>query len=1340
MTKSCNPINKAQNRTRSWTIVASVVFALAICLIWAAMPAGAQTVGEGSIVGTVTDSTGAVIPNATVTVTNTATNVATVVKSSSAGYYNITPVLPGTYTVQVVAQGFKTLIQDNVVVDALQVRAVNPILSVGAETQTVTVTGAPPVLDTADATLGNIMENETYANLPLQMNGSQRDPTAFGVLTPGAQAANNGARLPIVGGTGSYLGQLYLDGMPAETVTQQGDNRLVSESVDLDAVDQFQLVTSTPPAEYMGAGAENFTMKSGGLKYHGQVSDFVRNTVFDSWSFTAKAATTKNALGVVVPAPKPVEHQDELSASGGGVVPKTGKKLFFFVAYDKYHYRKGASYSLFTVPTPLMLAGDFTELNGNVGSGGQSGTTNNPAILYDPTTNSCTGSSCTRTPLQGTKNGVATNNVIPSTMVSPIATAMTKFMPAPTNASVLVNNYLGGYPGGYDNHLIDWRVDYNLSAKQSISSVGAMGTVGYVNNYGSPFLPPPYIGGDLADIFPKDYVVGDTYTVSPNLVNQLKYSFTRFFQNIHDATQGVAAWELGAFGITNIPQGQAGQEFPGASFGTTSAYGTVQTTWTGNGSSISTQLTTPNNYALTDNVQWVKGKHSLNIGITYQWQEDNNANPATYSSVLDLAYNAYSTANFASGGNALSTGTASVPLGYSFASYMLGAVGGSPSLGLQPVSELAGRFKPFAPYVDDIYKFSPKLTVTLGLRWDYLPPYHEDQNRWTFLNPTLTNPLTNSPGMLEFAGHFGGAGVSCGCDTPVNTYFGHWGPRLGIAYSYNPKTVVRAGFAMVFTQAGGVGGRGGAAGGTGQTGFNMTAIGPIEATTGNGAAPSFYLNNSTGFAGKGLSNTSMFGAGFAYPAAPTPGVLAQELNTGFALCPASGVGPGGTACTPGGFLSASTVSYADPYLSARAPELEFYNIGIERELTQNMTLAVNFVGNESHFIINSGSTGGNARGQWTNELNPTYLATLGPLLSTSGGPLLTAQATAANIATAVKAMPSINVPAFYAAAGAVSSKATIAQMLVAFPQYSGVSDTWGNVGNFAYNALQITLVQRMSQGLTFNFNYTYSKNLGDDGSYRTGFFVPTNAISRGNQAWGQDRMDRSWTVISVPNLLHAYGVYQLPFGKGHIGNNSFLVRTLAGGWQFSGIYSWLQGTPMGVTLSGTTSSTYVGQGTAMPDMNPASPDFIRKNARINGKFGGGPNGYNACNLGIVSGCTAIPYVDLGAFQTPVQVSTASGCTSTSCSTPIYLIGNAPRTAPLGLRNPSSWDLDTRLSRTFPIHENLTFQFEADCLNTWNNVVFGSPSASWTSTSASFGTIGGISNSPRDWQFAGHINF
>ena len=119
----------------------------------------------------------------------------------------------------------------------------------------------------------------------------------------------------------------------------------------------------------MGAGAENFTMKSGGQQYHGQASDFVRNTAFDSWSFTNKWATIKNAQGQTVPAPKPPEHQNELSLSVGGVVPHTAHKLFFFVAYDKFHDRYVAQPSLYTIPTTLMLQGNFTELNGAVGTG-----------------------------------------------------------------------------------------------------------------------------------------------------------------------------------------------------------------------------------------------------------------------------------------------------------------------------------------------------------------------------------------------------------------------------------------------------------------------------------------------------------------------------------------------------------------------------------------------------------------------------------------------------------------------------------------------------------------------------------------------------------------------------------------------------------------------------------------------------------------------------------------------------------------------------------------------------------------------------------------------------------
>src|SRR5664280_55116 len=169
------------------TAMASVLslFTLLVLLV---LPASlkAQSGGQGAITGTVSDSTGAAIPDATVTATNLATNVATIRTTSGAGAYSIAPLPPGIYSVQVAAKGFKTLRQDNLSVDALNALGFNPVLSIGEATETVVVSAAPPVLNTTNATVGLVMENATYANLPLQMNNAQRDATAFASLAPGA--------------------------------------------------------------------------------------------------------------------------------------------------------------------------------------------------------------------------------------------------------------------------------------------------------------------------------------------------------------------------------------------------------------------------------------------------------------------------------------------------------------------------------------------------------------------------------------------------------------------------------------------------------------------------------------------------------------------------------------------------------------------------------------------------------------------------------------------------------------------------------------------------------------------------------------------------------------------------------------------------------------------------------------------------------------------------------------------------------------------------------------------------------------------------------------------------
>lgn len=1302
-----------------------------------AVPAAllAQTAGEGTITGTVTDSSGAVVAGATVKATNAATNISTTRTSTSAGAYTIAPIPAGIYSVQITAKGFKTLRQDNLSVNAMGALSLDAALTLGEATETVVVTAAPPVLDTENATVGLVMENATYSSLPLQMNNGMRDATAFASLGPGTQA---GTRVPIVGGTGNYLGQLYVDGMPAETINQQGDNRLVSQGFDLDAVDQFQVVTSTPPAAYAGAGASNYTMKSGGNRYHGQISDYIRNTAFDTWGFTAKSATVTNALGVKSPAPKPVEHQNELSMSVGGKVPFTKDKLFFFVAYDMFHSRRGATYTLFTIPTPLMNAGDFTELSANavVGTGytGIAGDPSggvipgsspaksyNPAVIYDPTSNSCVGNVCTRTPFQGVKNGLPTYNVIPTGYLSPIALNMASFMPAPSNPNSLTNNYLGGYPGGFDNHAVDWRVDFDLNTKQRISTVGAMGAVHYVQNYTTGgtgagaygLLPVPYVAGTVANIFPKFYDVEDVYTINDRLVNQLKYSYTRFIQPQIAATDGIAKYSPSSLGITNVPSGAASTNFPGTSFGQTGAKPTTLTGWTQQGAAGATQMVVPQTFTILDNVLWTKGKHTITAGMVFQWQQTNVAAPVGYSSLVELPFNSNSTANYAFNQttqkftNQIDTGS-----GNSYASFMLGAVGGSPSLGLQPVSELGGRYQVISPYAEDNWKVTNRLTVSLGIRWDQYTPYREVQDRWTFLNPTLTNAKTGTPGELQFAGNYGGAGVSCGCRTPVQTYSKNFGPRFGIVYSPDSKNVVRAGFATVFSQAGGVGGRGGAYQGTGQTGFNISANATPETTSGVGAGPSFYLNNSTTFTTKGIANTDLLGKGFVYPGNPSPNAAAQVLQTGNYL---NGV-TGTSIATAGG------VSYADFYLSGRAPEFSFFNIGIEHSLTNDMIVSVNYVGDQSHFV----NTGGNARGYWANQLNPVYLAGLGGVTDSTGTkPLLNSAATALNVTKAQTAMSGIAIPPFFQAAAAAnptSSTLTIAQGLAAFPQYSGVTDLWGaNSANLSYHSLQIMLVQRPTRGLTFNVNYTYSKNIGDDGTFRSGFDIPAAALSGGGQDWHQDRIDRSWTIVSAPQVLHAFGVYELPFGKGHMGGDSMLMRALTGGWQVSGIYTYGSGTPMAVVSSLCSATTYPLQGQCMPDITPGA-----SNARINGSFGTGPNGTTTANLG------NLKYVDSTMFKSAANVSAISG-------SPIYLIGNAPRTQALNLRNPGNQNLDASVHRSFRLPKEIgTVVFEADCLNVWNKTTFSAPNVSFGA--ASFGQITGVSNTPRDWQFAGHINF
>ncbi|ADW68272.1 carboxypeptidase-like regulatory domain-containing protein [Granulicella tundricola] len=1245
--------------------------ALLTLLLTPAISLVAQTGGEAGIQGTVLDQTGAVIPGAVVTATNTASGVTTTRTASSDGLYTISPILPGVYTVTVAAKGFQQAKQNNLNVDALKLTGLNVTLQIGDQNTEVTVESAPPALETTNATLGAVMENQTYSNLPLQQSGQQRDPTAFAVLTPGVVG---GARAPIIGGTGNYLAAVYIDGIPVTTINQNGDNRVVSNALPVESIDQFQVITSSPDAEYQGAGLINFSLKSGTDKYHGSLATYVRARAFDAWSYASKDATCPTTSGAIVQCGKPDEHQSEYVASGGGHIPLTKKRGFFYLTYDKYHGRAGINPNFLTIPTARMRTGDFGELT---------------TPIYNPLTDAtCVGTTC-RTQFTG--------NVIPTQYLSPTALKMQAALPTNYANTSTVNNYFGGVPSGFDNWEIAGRADFDLTSKQRLSYVIAYGvrknvpfTVGTNATAAGVVLPLPYTAGGIATITPVITDIEHAWQISDHITNQLKFAFNRFGQPITSLTDGVVGDRAAAdFGITGLPAGQAQTEFPGVAFTANTGNPTALASWTSNGASGATQTTVPNTYTLLDNFLVTKGKHSFTIGFTTQWLQDNVAAQLGPSSIYQLAFSANSTAPIVNG--TISTTSA----GFSYASFLLGAASQNTTLTEQAVSETGGRYHDISPYAEDVWKVTPKLTVNIGLRWDYFPPFHEVQDRWSFLNPNLQNAITGNMGELQFAGNHGGAGVSCGCRTPVNTWWKNYGPRVGLAYSVTPTTVVRAGYALVYSIGGGVGGRGGAGTGTGQTGFNIAAPSPTEITQTSAGAPgpSYYLNNGAFFTGAGIANTQYGGPGYALPTLPAQNATSQTLLTSyFGSTGSTGAGPG----------------YADPYLSGRAPEFNMFNGGIQQALTKDLTLTVNYAGTQSHFLLGGGS---NPRGYFADQLNPKYYVALAGVADSTGkNSLLGALATPANVQLAKNALPGYGLP--YNAISSPTTKATIAQTLVAFPQYNGVSDTWGqNVANISYNSLQVSLAQRASHGLSYTFNYTWSRNIGDDGTYRSGFDLPSGSVSGTNAAYHQNRIDRGLTTTDMTHNISAYGVWEIPGAKS--GNR--LVRGVTSGFQISTIYQFTSGTPFIPTYSGCQSPN---AGTCELDINP--------NYTGTGKLAKGYRSFGT------------QYIDPNAFSAPTTY-------STGFATNYNKVGNAPRTAPFGLRNPYFWKDDISLRRSFNLGTSrLKFVAEVDALNVANHATLSNPTTTWgapgTAAGSAFGKITGAQANPRDFQFAGHLNF
>src|SRR5580693_7573776 len=674
----------------------------------------AQLSGKGEIVGLVTDPTGAAVPDATVVATSTTRGTRLTSKTTSAGDYALSPLDADTYTVTVIAKGFKTTTEQSVVVNALEVATVNLSLTLGTTSETVTVTAAPEQIQTSNATLGATMAQETYSELPIAMGAGgqpdQRRASDYVLLMPGVQ--NNETNNNLTDNTGPIDGSgskggassVYIEGIPFFNVSQEGDNRFIWSAISVDSVNQLQVQTSGYPALYEGQGVQNFDLKRGSNSFHGAVYEYFRNTALDTWGFYAPALINP-ATGV---ADKPAEHMNEYGIVLGGPIIKN--KLFVFGNYDGYRYSKGVVPTLQSYPTMAERQGDFSALG---------------VDIFDPSTGS---TATTRTQFMGC-NGT-TPNVICPTEFSAVAAKINALLPP---ASMYANqnpgnNFLAGLPFGLSNFTATGRVDYSINDKHSMSIIIAAGRQASVGpaaqtTAGRNNGPPPFNYGQGYAPKTKTVIFEDTYAVNAHMVNQFKYGFARYYSPSFNLDNN-PAWAATTLGITGVPAGQASTSFPEVTFAGTDA----PTQWGGNVGGLKIS----NAYYVIDNYQWDFGKHLLTFGTQVAWLQYQYTLDTGASSPLTLAAATSETAGYTSG-TTINTGE-----GLAYASFLVGQIDAG-SLTQNAVQETGARFRPISPYVQDDWKVSRKLTLNLGLRYDFFPTYQEANNVLSFFDPNVIN-------------------------------------------------------------------------------------------------------------------------------------------------------------------------------------------------------------------------------------------------------------------------------------------------------------------------------------------------------------------------------------------------------------------------------------------------------------------------------------------------------------------------------------------------------------------------------------------------------------------------
>ena len=744
-----------------------------ICLLFAAMLLLSSEVyaqlDRGTITGTVTDTSGAVIPAAQITIRNTATNATYQTVTTGAGDYTGLNLPAGRYEVTVQSPGLRKLVRTDVVVNVSEVVRVDAVLEVGRSQETVTVLASAETLHTDSAVTGQVLQNREVNELPLNFGSGGRDAENFAIqLAPGVSGTASGTE---INGTPQFSKEVLLDGATA-TGYRSGD--FYQQSPSPEALQEFKVETSGMSAEYgrTSGGLYNFVMKSGTNQVHGSLLFEFRNEDLDANTFLG------NANGL----PTPRDRQLDGGGSFGGPVyiPKVynGKdKTFFYFALERFYTAAGgASTANETVPPPSWYTGDISNLLTSqlVGKDALGNNVLRGAI-YDPATTQTVNGSVVRTMFPG--------NIIPASRISNVSeqvlNIMQKYYPAtvpgPAGNYLLVNNAYGAYNVWQRYTQISVKMDHNISSRNHLSGSVARTTQPQFQGNASGTHVWTQSSGDggpfsSAVIKPVNTTltrIAEDYTITPTMLNHFGVYFNR---------------------VTNSIDNQHADENNPLSISGIAAKSVAQVIWTGGdrysltnlGQDKASDSVRAITYGVQDTLSWVKGRHTLKFGAEYRVYRLN------YIRQPDAG-------NFTFSSNQTGLPGLTQYTGNPFASFLLGDVNNA-SVGI--TSPTMATYPSVGLFVQDDFHVSSKFTLNIGLRWDYNPTQTEEHNRLFSFNPNIIDPQTGLPGALQFAGN---CSICTGSRSFVSQHYLNFGPRFGFAYQVLPKTVIRGAYGVFFS-------------------------------------------------------------------------------------------------------------------------------------------------------------------------------------------------------------------------------------------------------------------------------------------------------------------------------------------------------------------------------------------------------------------------------------------------------------------------------------------------------------------------------------------------------------